>query len=48
MPISFSVRATRIAISPRFAMSTFSNTAAQSIYVAGGGSGGDALARTAV
>jgi hypothetical protein len=31
MPISFSVRATRIAISPRFAIRIFSNTAAQSI-----------------
>ncbi|HEY3435373.1 MAG TPA: PHP domain-containing protein, partial [Solirubrobacterales bacterium] len=33
MPISFSVRATRMAISPRLAMRTFWNTAAQSIYL---------------
>src|ERR1700710_2293296 len=38
MPISFRVRATRMAISPRLAMSTFWNTAAQSIYVGRGGS----------
>src|ERR1700710_3344229 len=38
MPISFRGRATRMAISPRLAMSTFWNTAAQSIYVGRGGS----------
>ncbi|HEX6666976.1 MAG TPA: PHP domain-containing protein [Solirubrobacterales bacterium] len=36
MPISLRVRATRMAISPRLAMSTFWNTAAQSIYLWGG------------
>src|SRR5690349_11412463 len=33
MPISLRVRATRMAISPRLAMRTFWNTAAQSIYL---------------
>src|SRR5512146_635792 len=36
MPISLRVRATRIAISPRLAMRTFVNTAAQSIQAGGG------------
>src|SRR5436305_2867189 len=39
MPISFSVRATRIAISPRFAIRTFWNTAAQSNQRGGGAVG---------
>src|SRR4051794_14889366 len=39
MPISFRVRATRIAISPRLAIRTFWNTAAQSIYACDGREG---------